>query len=247
MIQNTINNYLRIILVGTTQPGNIGGAMRAMKNMGLSTLYLVEPSAFPSDRAVWRAAGAADLLEHVMVCESLDEALQNCQLIIGTSARSRRVSWPIESPDATAKRVITAVGQQQQCAILFGREDSGLTNDELQRCHWHVHIPSNPEYSSLNLCSAVQVICYEIRKQVLANTGAVYSNEWDTPLATHSEMEHFYQHLESTMIATDFHDADNPKQTLTRMRRLFQRIHPDINEIQILRGFLTAINKYQNE
>jgi len=147
-------DHIRVVLVNTTQPGNIGGAARAMMNMGLSRLYLVQPEVFPSDRAIWRAAGASSILDSAVVVDSFDEAISDCHLVVGTSARERRIPWPLVDPRECSTRVLSE-STKSEVALVFGREHSGLTNDELQKCHLHVHIPSNPEYSSLNLCAAV--------------------------------------------------------------------------------------------
>lgn len=233
---------IRIVLVETTHPGNIGAAARAMKNMGLSSLYLVSPREFPSDKAIWRAASAADVVNSAHVVSSVDEAIGDCQLVIGTSARDRRIPWPLVDPVECAEKVWSEAGAQREVAILFGRESRGLKNEELQKCHYHVNIPTSSSYSSLNLAMAVQVICYEVRK---ASATAIDSDEnrWDMEFASASDLEYFFEHLESTLVQLNFHDPDSPRQLMTRLRRLFNRIRPDQMEIQILRGMLTAINQ----
>ena len=235
---------IRVVLVNTSQPGNIGGALRAMKNMGLTRLYLVQPMVFPSDRAVWRAAGAKDLLPEVVVVDSFEEAVGDCQLVVGTSARERRIPWPLVDPKACAEVAVEDAHKNRQVALVFGREDSGLTNEELQRCHMHVHIPSNPDYSSLNLCAAVQVVTYEVRMRELSLQGQVPLNEtWDEPLSTVDDTDRLLEHLERVMTQTGFHKPDNPKQTMTRLRRLFHRQRLDEVENAILRGFLSSIER----
>jgi tRNA (cytidine32/uridine32-2'-O)-methyltransferase len=237
-------NRIRIVLVNTTQPGNIGGAARAMMNMGLSRLYLVQPDVFPSDRAVWRAAGAKKLLDSVVVVDKFEDAIDDCHFVVGTSARERRIPWPLVDPRQCADQVLQEVSVDREVALVFGREHSGLTNDELQMCHAHVHIPSNPEYSSLNLCAAVQVITYEIRMAMLAADGELPLTEaWDEPLAKSQDVDRMVEHLEQTMTLTGFHDPDNPRQTMTRLRRLFNRVRLDTSETAILRGFLASIDK----
>ncbi len=235
---------VRFVLVNTSQPGNIGGAARAIKNMGFSDLVLVEPEIFPSDRARWRAAGAKDVLQNARVVDSFAEAIADCQLVIGTSARERRIPWPLVNPRLCGDQV-AAEAQDRQVALVFGREDSGLTNEELQRCHLHVHIPTNPDYSSLNLCAAVQVLAYEARMAILADEGRLkeIEQEWDEPPATSEELEHFIGHLEQSMIASGFLDPKTPRQTMTRMRRMFSRIRPDQSEIAILRGLLSSFDQ----
>jgi tRNA (cytidine32/uridine32-2'-O)-methyltransferase len=176
---------IRIVLVNTSHPGNIGGAARAMKNMGLERLYLVEPKEYPSDKAVWRSAGAVDVLENAVVVETLDEAIKGCGLVVGTSARERRIPWPLLNPRECGESVWTE-SEQHEVAVVFGREDRGLTNEELHKCNYHVHIPANPDYSSLNLATAVQVICYEIRMAFLATSEgkALTQQTWDMPPLT---------------------------------------------------------------
>ena len=235
---------IRVVLVNTTQPGNIGGAARAMMNMGLSRLYLVQPDVFPSDRAVWRAANAKSLLDSVVVVDSYDEAIKDCHFVVGTSARERRIPWPLVDPKVCAEQVLKEVSADHEVALVFGREHSGLTNDELQKCHAHVHIPSNPEYSSLNLCAAVQVIAYEVRMAMLASDGELpIAEDWDEPLAVSEDVDRMIDHLERTMTLTGFHDPENPRQTMTRLRRLFTRVRMDTSETSIMRGFLSSIDK----
>ena len=235
---------IRMVLVNTTHPGNIGGAARAIKNMGLTELYLVQPREYPAPRAVWRAAGARDILTNVKVVESLDEAIADCGLVVGTSARERRIPWPLINPRECGEK-IWGEAARHNVALLFGREDRGLTNAELQKCHYHVHIPSNPDYSSLNLATAVQVLAYEVRMASLQDENGVLPSmdEWDQPLATADELELFHHHLAETMAMLNFYDPDNPKQLLTRMRRLFNRTRMDKMEVSMLRGLLTAAGR----
>lgn len=236
---------IRMVMVNTSHPGNIGAAARAMKNMGLSRLVLVDPKEYPAEKAVWRAAGAQDVLDRVQVVSTVDEAIADCGLVIGTSARERRIPWPLLTPRECGDRV-WAEAQHHDVAILFGREDRGLTNEELQKCHFHVHIPANPEYSSLNISAALQVICYEIRMSYLtAKEGkAPHFDDWDVPPARHQDLEHYYAHLEQTLEQLDFLDPANPRQTVTRLRRLFNRVRLDQMELSILRGMLTAIQNH---
>jgi tRNA (cytidine32/uridine32-2'-O)-methyltransferase len=238
---------IRIVLVNTSHPGNIGGAARAMKNMGLSRLYLVSPQDFPSDKAVWRSAGATDVLDNAVVVDSVDEAIQGCGLVVGTSARERRIPWPLLDPRQCGESIWTEASNHE-VAVLFGREDRGLTNEELHRCNYHVHIPANPDYSSLNLATAVQVICYEIRMaHLIAADGKTLNTsttEWDLPPAPAEALESYFQHLEQALAELDFLDPDNPKQTMTRLRRLYTRVRLDQMELNILRGVLTAVQNY---
>lgn len=245
---------IRIVLVNTSHPGNIGGVARAMKNMAVSQLVLVEPKEFPSAKAVARAAGATDVLEQAQVVDTLEQALVGCQLVVGASARGRHIPWPIVDPRQMAEQVVTvqqaAKAELPQVALVFGREDRGLTNDELHRCHRHVHIPSNPDFSSLNLAAAVQVLCYELRMASLAEeskTAAVdveyWGTAWDIESASAEELERLFVHMEQTLTEIDFLDPENPRQLMTRLRRLYMRSHPDRVEVGVLRGILTATQK----
>lgn len=236
-------SQISIVLVNTSHPGNIGATARAMKNMGLSNLTLVQPVNFPSGVAVGRAVSATDILDSALVVDTLQEAVTDCGLVIGASARSRRIPWPMLSPEACADKVIREKSINK-VALVFGREDSGLNNEELQQCHFHVQIPADENYSSLNLAAAVMVICYEVRKAALTQIGTVTKAEdefWDQEKATGQQVEHFYEHLERVMVKIDFHDPDNPRQLMQRMRRLFSRIRIDVMEMNILRGILTNI------
>ncbi|TFH67401.1 tRNA (cytosine(32)/uridine(32)-2'-O)-methyltransferase TrmJ [Gammaproteobacteria bacterium LSUCC0057] len=238
------NDNIRIVLVNSAHPGNIGGAARAMKNMGLSQLYLVAPREYPAPRAVWRSAGARDVLANAVVVGSVEEAVAGCGLVIGTSARERRIPWPLIDPRQCGQQV-WAEAADHPTAILFGREDRGLTNEELQQCHYHVNIPSNPDYSSLNLATAVQVLAYEVRMASLQDSAGQLPplGAWDQPLATADELELFHQHWASSLADLGFYDRDNPKQLLTRLRRLFNRSRMDRMEVSILRGVLATIDK----
>lgn len=239
---------IRFVLVNTSHPGNIGAAARAIKNMGLSRLVLVAPKDFPSEQAVWRAVGAADVLDKVVVVETLDEAIADCRLVVGTSARGRRIPWPLFSPRECGDKIYAETKHgEHEAAIIFGREDRGLTNEELHKCHYHVHIPANPGYSSLNIASALQVIAYEIRMSALAaenNDTPVSFDEWDMPPAEQKDIEHYFEHMQETYVKLGFIDADNPRQTITRLRRLYGRIRLDQMEVNILRGMLTSIQNH---
>ncbi|RJG10289.1 tRNA (cytosine(32)/uridine(32)-2'-O)-methyltransferase TrmJ [Pseudomonas cavernicola] len=245
MLQN-----IRVILVNTSHPGNIGGAARAMKNMGLSRLVLVDPEDFPSAEAVARASGANDILDNAQVVATLEEALVGCSLVLGTSARDRRIPWPLLDPRECGAAACEHAGQGAEVALVFGREYAGLTNDELQRCHFHVHIPSDPEFSSLNLAAAVQVLGYEVRMAWLAAQGLPTKVEKfevtsvrSGQLATMDEMELFYGHLESTLVAIGFLDPEKPRHLMSRLRRLFGRSAVNKSEMNILRGILTEAQK----
>jgi len=229
----------RIVLVNTSHPGNIGAAARAMKNMGLSELCLVDPQRYPSAEATARASGADDLLARAQCFGTLNEAIAPAGLVIGASARSRSLPVPMLDPHACA-RLVYEQPEAQAVAILFGRERSGLNNEELDRCHYLVQIPSNPEYPSLNIAAAVQIVVYELR---LLAGGKPNTGQTGIDYATAQQMEQFYDHLEETLVELEFLDPTNPRQLMRRLRRLFGRSRPDQNEINILRGILTAVNK----
>jgi len=229
---------IRIVLIGTTHPGNIGAVARAMKNMRLSQLCLVAPKQFPCAEATARASGADDLLANARVCDTLDEALVGCRLVAGASARLRTVEWPQLVPRESAQR-LAAEAQQGAVALIFGRESSGLSNAELDRCHYLVHIPANPEYSSLNLSMAVQVLAYELQLAALEQEGQVPPDA-ERGVAPVDVMESFYQHLEQTMVDTGFSDPRQSNKLQRRLRRLFNRARPDSDELNILRGIFSA-------
>ena len=234
---------IRIVLVNPSHPGNVGAAARAMKNMGLNRLVLVNPQEYPDPRAIWRAAGAKDLVESAEVVETLDEAIADCQLVVGTSARERKIPWPLVDPKTCAERVY-AEPEGVKVALLFGREDSGLTNEELRRCNLHVNVPTSDAYRSLNLAMAVQILCYELRMCSLAEEGRFEGmSEWDEPIASSEDMERFYEHLSTVLEELAFYDPDNPRQLMTRLRRLFHRARLDQMEMNIMRGILSEVQK----
>jgi len=229
---------IRIVLINTSHPGNIGATARAMKTMGLSNLVLVNPISFPDVRANEMASGALDVLSQATIVPDMATAIQDCRLIVGLSARSRAIPWPMLSPRALGQQAAQEA-TTGPVAIIFGREQSGLTNEELHACHFHVQIPSNPAYSSLNVAAAVQVIAYELR---VASTQAI-SPVWDQALATPVEMDKFYSHLEAVLMELDFLKPEAPRQLMTRLKRLFNRARLDKMEMNIMRGILKAIEK----
>ncbi|KTD55645.1 methyltransferase [Legionella santicrucis] len=233
-------NSIRIILVATSHPGNIGSTARAMKTMGLKSLYLVNPKSFPDLRAQEMAAGADDLLASAIVTGSLDEALVGCQLILGTSARPRGISLPGLIPSSCADLVYQQA-DKTQIAIVFGREHAGLTNEELLKCHYHINIPSNPEYSSLNLAQAVQIIAYELRMKLLAPKAEVALRQDE--YATAEDIEQFYEHLKEVFIEIQFLKTSNPRRLMQRVRRLFNRVSLEKMEVNLLRGMLSQVQK----
>jgi len=249
---------IRIVLIGTSHPGNIGGVARAMHNMGLADLALVAPRCdVITQDSISRASGADHLLHSAQVVATIEDAVADCTLAVGASARSRTLPWPMLSPRELADRL---PGECQaataRVALVFGREDSGLTNAELQRCHAHVHIPTNADFSSLNLAAAVQVLAYECRMAWLsqADSPAPVSRPADTAqpvpvadaddaLASHADLERYFEHLERTLVTIEFHDPDKPRQLMARLRRLYLRARPEQMEMNILRGILSATEK----
>ena len=235
---------IRVVLLNTSHPGNIGATARAMKTMGLTKLLLVNPKQFPAAEATARASGADDLLLGASVCADIDEALEGCRLVIGASARSRRIPCPVIDPREGARRLASESGQGE-VAMLFGGEQSGMNNEEIDRCQYLVQIPTNPEYGSLNLAAAVQIISYEILvvHEKHCHTGPAS----DHVPVTADEMERFYEHLEQTLVALDFLDPGNPRKLMRRLRRLYNRARLDGNEVNILRGMLSAAQHASNE
>ena len=229
---------IRCVLVETSHTGNIGAAARALKAMGLTRLELVRPRHPPDAEALARAAGADDLLERAGAHADLVEALAGCRLVIGSSARRRSVEWPLLEPPEAARRLL-AEAAQGEVALVFGRESSGLTNEELGRCHYLVHIPTDPGFSSLNLAAAVQVLAYEVRRAWREGQDERLLEE-PRDLATAEAMEGFHQHLAQTLVDIGFRDPDQSRRLLMRLRRLFNRARPDWVELNILRGILGA-------
>jgi len=256
---------VRIVLVNTSDCRNIGSAARAMKTMGLSQLVLVDPIEMPNGQAQALAAGATDVLANAKVVSTLSEAIEDCGLVVGTSARSRTLPWPMLEPRGCGEKMI-AEADEYPVALVFGRESSGLTNDELQLCHFHVQIPANPEYSSLNLAMAVQTLSYEIRtsyllsiedehqerstgngayigKKVIGNRIMNTKSEDDEAYPVTEETERFYQHFENALLKTGFIVASHPGLVMTKLRRLFNRARPDVKEIKMMRGILASVER----
>jgi len=233
---------IKIVLVGTTHPGNIGSSARAMKTMGLKQLCLVTPKSFPHPKANELASGADDILEGAKVYSSLAEAVADCQWIIGTSARSRDLPLVELDPKQAAIKAIT-LSQSAPIAIVFGREKCGLTNEELSHCHNHLSIPSHPDYMSLNLAAAVQVVCYECRMAHLAVSPSAPKTIEHERYATAEEMEYFIEHLSDVLSETKFLFKETPKRLIPRLRRLVYRFHLENMELRIMRGILTSIQR----
>jgi len=237
-----IKNNIRIVLVEPSHPGNIGGVARAMKNMGIANLVLVAPKRFPSDEAQARASGAGDVLINARVVDTLEEALEGCSYVCGATTRDRSIDWPTMDPRQFAQLVIDQQSNSH-VAVVFGRESGGLTNAELDRCHVRVAIPANPDYPSLNLVSATQVVCYELYYSAQTASipkGDTMLESGDRPVSA-EDMERFYEHLEQVLVEIEFLNPAHPKKLMRRLKRLFNRAAPVANEMNILRGILTAV------
>lgn len=228
---------IRVVLVGTTHPGNIGASARAMKTMGLGELVLVRPKQYPCAEATAMASGADDVLYRARVVDDFEQALVGCVLVVGASARRRGLSCPELEPRAAARRLLDTAARAP-VALVFGRESSGLSNDELDRCHFMVRIPADPDYASLNLAASVQVLAYELRMAALEDRPPEIPEALPAPA---EDLERFYDHLQAVLLEVGFLDPANPRHLMRRLRRLFNRARPDDNEINILRGILTAI------
>jgi len=227
----------KIVLVETSHPGNIGGVARAMKNMRFSQLCLVLPKTFPSAEATARAAGSDDILASAVVFDSLAEAVADCQIVLGASARDRTISWPALTARECAEKFVNE-DKTTSIALVFGRENSGLKNQELDLCHYLLRIPCYAEYSSLNLAAAVQVVCYELFIASEQASPAISTDKDQTPLATMNQMELFYQHLQQTLADIGFLHQDKSRSIMRRLRRIYNRAGLDTKELDILRGIL---------
>lgn len=241
MLQN-----IRIVLVETSHTGNMGSVARAMKTMGLTNLWLVNPLVKPDSQAIALAAGASDVIGNAQIVDTLDEALAGCSLVVGTSARSRTLPWPMLDPRECGLKSVSE-SEQAPVALVFGRERVGLTNEELQKCHYHVAIAANPEYSSLNLAMAVQVIAYEVRMAWLATQEKQVEPKEETAYPLVDDLERFYGHLEQTLLSTGFIREGHPGQVMNKLRRMFTRARPESQELNILRGILASIEQKNKE
>ena len=240
-------DYIRVVLVQPTHPGNIGAAARAMANMGVAELVLVQPRDFPSPEATARAAGADHILDNAVVVDDLDQAIADCALVIGASARSRTIQWP-QLPPAKAMKKAAQTARHARVALLFGRESRGLTNRELERCHYLVRIPVDPAFPSLNIAAAVMVLLYELRRAVektLGNDAGGQAFEPSAPSeqrAVAEEMQHFYRHLHRVLATLQFGDGHSDK-LHRKLTRLFNRARPYAQEIRTMRGIFTAVEE----
>ncbi len=254
--QSSLLSNVRIVLVNTSDCRNIGSAARAMKTMGLSELILVDPIEMPNGQAQALAAGATDVLKNAKVVSTLAEAISDCGLVVGTSARSRTLPWPMLEPRGCGEKLVEEA-YNFPVALVFGRESSGLTNDELQLCHFHVQIPANPDYSSLNLAMAVQTLSYEVRTSFLIDQQKTFKTEGENlsknlpkkvvdeeeQFPIMEESERFYQHFEDALKATGFITPTHPGLVMTKLRRLFNRARPDVKEIKMMRGILASVQR----
>jgi tRNA (cytidine32/uridine32-2'-O)-methyltransferase len=237
---NPINSLIQIVLVETSHPGNIGSVARAMKNMGLSNLALINPKKFPHQEATALAGNATDVLEKAKIFSSIQKAVKHSKVIYATSARDRTIEWPTLSARDAASEMQELIANEIEVSILFGREDRGLTNEELQLANKHLIIPAHPDYPVLNIAMSTQVVCYELFQSVQNNS----LESWkDFPEYTSEELNNLIEHFNETVEALELVDPKNPKQIMTRMERMFRRLYPDQMEGNFLRGFLKAVNK----
>ena len=245
---NSSLDKINIVLVETSHPGNIGASARAIKNMGIKKLSLVGPKEFPHETAYYRAKAAKDILDSAKEFKTLEEAISGSSLVIGTSARNRKVPWPLMTPKESCKKLASVISDSNNTvSVIFGREDRGLTNDELSLCSHHVFIPTDDEYSSLNLAQAVQVMSYELRMTLLDRLDLTSEQNWDVPLAETQEITNLINHFDQLMKEVDFYDEENPRQLLTRVKRFFRRSEIDHMESNIFRGLFAAIQKKLKE
>jgi len=234
------SNLINIVLVETSHPGNIGSVARAMKTMGLSKLSLVNPKVFPSDDANALSGNARDVLDNATIYPSLQEAIKKSTFVYATSARNRSINWPTVNPEKAAEQIIDQATGDKEISIVFGREDRGLTNEELQLANFHLEIPANPEYPVLNIAMSVQIVTYELFK----NINNTEDREWrDYPEINSEDLQRLIEHFVETSIELDMIDPKNPSQIIARIKRMFSRLQPDSMEANYLRGFLTAVNK----
>ena len=237
---NDLKNQIDIVLVETSHPGNIGSVARAMKTMGLKNLILVNPKDFPSKEALKLSGNAQDVVDQAIIVSTLDEAIAKSLNVYATSARTRTISWPIITAEDAGIEINENVRQNSKTSIIFGREDRGLTNDELQKANKHILIPSSDEYPVLNIAMSVQVIAYEIFK----NADIEIDTEWqDYPELNSRELSMLIDHFIDTSYKLNLFDEENAKKILVRIKRMFTRLKPDKMEGNFFRGFLTRINK----
>ena len=234
------SNLINIVLVDTIHPGNIGSVARAMKTMGLSRLSLVNPRVFPSDDAIALSGNATDVLKNAKIYKNIREAIKDSTFVYATSSRDRSIQWPIKDAASAAKDIHAEVNNNKEISIIFGKEDRGLTNDELENANRLIEIPANPIYPVLNLAMSVQIISYEIFK----SSSDVKLKEWrDYPEVNSEQLQMLIDHFIKTAIDIDVIDPDNPKKIISRIKRMFTRLQPDEMEASFMRGFLSGIKK----
>ena len=236
----SFSNLINIVLIETSHPGNIGSVARAMKTMGLKNLLLINPRKFPSGDANALSGNAIDILEKAKVYKNLKDAIKDSTFVYATSARVRTIQWPTKNAQDAAKEIVKQVSSNKKISIIFGREDRGLTNEELQIANTHIEIPANPKYPVLNIAMSAQIICYEILKASIDTT----ARDWhDYPEVDSGNLQMLIDHFIETAIDIDVINPDNPKKIISRIKRMFTRLHPDEMETSFLRGFLSGIKK----
>lgn len=243
MTGNPLDN-IRVVLINTQFPGNIGGIARAMKNMGLSRLYLVNPGCELDKEAYIRATSATNIIENAVIADTLSEVISDCRLVVGTSTRDRGMSLPLLTARESGEK-IAAEAVNAQVALVFGQESCGMQGEDLMQCNFHAYIPANPEYSSLNLAAAVQTFCYEIFLASEAERARPRDYVYQYPQS--KDMEYFYEHLEKVLTDVNFIIPQHPGQMMQRLRRLFNRARPDEKELNILRGVLSAVENHSKK
>ena len=233
-------NLINIVLVDTIHPGNIGSVARAMKTMGLQRLSLVNPRVFPSGESTALAGNATDVLENAIIFDSIKDAIKDSTFVYATSARDRSIQWPIMNAEQAANDICNEINSKKEVSIVFGKEDRGLTNEELELANKLIEIPANPEYPVLNLAMSAQIICYEILKASSDDT----NREWrDYPEVNSNQLQRLIDHFIETAVDIDVIDPDNPKKIISRIKRMFTRLQPDEMEASFMRGFLSGIKK----
>ena len=243
MMRDEITRNIKIVLVGTTHPGNIGAAARAMKTMGFDQLALVEPKIYPDADATARASGADDVLAAALVHENFADAISDCHFVFGTSNRNRSIPWPLFAPAQAAEHTGVLLESESKIAIVFGRESSGLANEELELCNAMIQIPTNPQFSSLNIAAAVQIICYELHKYLLQPETESISVSNNTALASADQIQQLYEHLRQSLIDIGYFDPAKPRRLMRRLKRVINRSQLDANEYNIVRGILSAVQE----
>ncbi|MCU7938431.1 MAG: RNA methyltransferase [gamma proteobacterium symbiont of Bathyaustriella thionipta] len=237
---------IRVVMINTSHPGNIGAAARVMKNMGLSRLYLVNPKQFPNYEATAMASGADDLLSKAIVCSSFEEALAGCQLVLGTTARERKLQHDFINGREAGAITIKEAGERE-VALVFGRERTGMTNEEVGLCHKLINIPTNPDYPSLNVASAVQIVTYEVMMSLhLSDENKKIDHEEQIEYASSDNMERFYQHLQETLVDIDFLQLQQSPQLMPKLRNIYNRIRLKQEELNILRGILSKTQQLKS-